>query len=321
MSSTYSAALGVSPLVWNALECELSPSARSSLTAEQFFASIGLQCHATKMSERLPQNDSLPMGSQLTLFAVDSPARTSALPVRARASKANVAAYGQNTPVLLAKYDRASSSWKTSQLCLDGEWEGYSETWPKSGMTRNGTAYLLPTLERRTDENESGLWPTPLTVRAHDSDNTAGRYYPHKNQYDLAAAVNLWPTATVNGWRSEGSLLQLRRLVDIGLVAEAEAEAEAMAMGSLRPNRMDPWPTPTRGDYRSPNLNPAKNGQVEPASGHALPAAVGGLLNPTWVEWLMGFPAEWTALEDSEMPSSRKSRKSSAGRSLPHKRK
>jgi hypothetical protein len=38
-----------------------------------------------------------------------------------------------------------------------------------------------------------------------------------------------------------------------------------------------------------------------------------GRLNPQWVEWLMGFPAEWTALNRSATPSSRKSRKSSAG--------
>ncbi len=36
---------------------------------------------------------------------------------------------------------------------------------------------------------------------------------------------------------------------------------------------------------------------------------------PTWVEWLMGFPLGWTALEPSETPSSRKSRKSSGARS------
>jgi hypothetical protein len=40
-----------------------------------------------------------------------------------------------------------------------------------------------------------------------------------------------------------------------------------------------------------------------------------GSLNPTWVEWLMGFPLEWTALEPSAMQSFRKSRKSSGGRS------
>ena len=37
---------------------------------------------------------------------------------------------------------------------------------------------------------------------------------------------------------------------------------------------------------------------------HLIPA--GGQLNPTWVEWLMGFPLEWTACEPSEMPSSPK---------------
>ena len=31
-----------------------------------------------------------------------------------------------------------------------------------------------------------------------------------------------------------------------------------------------------------------------------------GRLNPTWVEWLMGFPIGWTDLKDSETPSSLK---------------
>ena len=30
------------------------------------------------------------------------------------------------------------------------------------------------------------------------------------------------------------------------------------------------------------------------------PSTIGGKLNPTWVEWLMGFPAGWTDLKDSE---------------------
>ena len=35
-----------------------------------------------------------------------------------------------------------------------------------------------------------------------------------------------------------------------------------------------------------------------------------GKLNPTWVEWLMGFPLAWTELNASETPSSRRSQKS-----------
>jgi hypothetical protein len=40
-----------------------------------------------------------------------------------------------------------------------------------------------------------------------------------------------------------------------------------------------------------------------------------GSLNPTWVEWLMGYPTGWTALEPSATPSSRRSRKSSGEQS------
>lgn len=43
--------------------------------------------------------------------------------------------------------------------------------------------------------------------------------------------------------------------------------------------------------------------------GTALSTVLGGHVNPTFVEWMMGFPEEWTALLPSEMPSSRKSPK------------
>jgi hypothetical protein len=39
----------------------------------------------------------------------------------------------------------------------------------------------------------------------------------------------------------------------------------------------------------------------------------GGSLNPTWVEWLMGFPLGWTDCEHLATPSFRKSLKSSDG--------
>jgi len=95
-----------------------------------------------------------------------SHARTSALQERALESqRERAAAYGQSTPELLANYDPATSSWRTSQLCLDGELSEFSETWPRSGMMRSGTAYQLPPLVRLTDETGSGLWPTPTADR------------------------------------------------------------------------------------------------------------------------------------------------------------
>ena len=52
------------------------------------------------------------------------------------------------------------------------------------------------------------------------------------------------------------------------------------------------WPTPTA-NRRVGLQSHGKN-------------AILGQLNPTWVEWLMGFPLGWTDLEDSETPSSPK---------------
>jgi len=63
------------------------------------------------------------------------------------------------------------------------------------------------------------------------------------------------------------------------------------------------WPTPRscsamaatltdQGD-RFPNL--------ETVMAHSDPTTIGGKLNPTWVEWLMGWPLGWTDLKPLEM--------------------
>jgi hypothetical protein len=43
-------------------------------------------------------------------------------------------------------------------------------------------------------------------------------------------------------------------------------------------------------------------GSITQEDKRAMTAGNGGKLNPTWVEWLMGFPLGWTDLEDSETP-------------------
>ena len=64
------------------------------------------------------------------------------------------------------------------------------------------------------------------------------------------------------------------------------------------------YPTPTVQDA-------SNNGGPSQSRRNSLPlnAVIGGALNPTWVEWLMGYPSEWTALRPSVTPSFPKSRK------------
>jgi hypothetical protein len=56
------------------------------------------------------------------------------------------------------------------------------------------------------------------------------------------------------------------------------------------------WPTPTAHNAKETN-SPSEAKRNEPT----LASRVGGTLNPTWVEWLMGWPLEWTDLKPLEM--------------------
>lgn len=93
--------------------------------------------------------------------AADSPARTSATPESGQASTESEAVCGQSTSGWFARYDLATCLWRTSQLCLDGAWEEFSATWPRAGMTRNGTAYQRRTLAPRLSGREYSFWPRP----------------------------------------------------------------------------------------------------------------------------------------------------------------
>lgn len=63
------------------------------------------------------------------------------------------------------------------------------------------------------------------------------------------------------------------------------------------------FPTPTASMHKgsSPAALTRKNGRdrTNDRLDHKMQATEGsGQLNPTWLEWLQGYPAEWTALKD-----------------------
>jgi DNA (cytosine-5)-methyltransferase 1 len=98
------------------------------------------------------------------------------------------------------------------------------------------------------------------------------------------------------------------------------------------------WPTPSSRDWKdTPGMAQDaydKHGKfrnridqlarmtyaIERASSPPTPdSGASGSLNPTFVEWLMGYPLGWTALKAWGTRSSRKSPSGSAGRSSPPK--
>jgi hypothetical protein len=89
--------------------------------------------------------------------------RTSAPPGRGRALTAPAPACGERWPASLAKYDPATSLWRTHQCSLLGGLDAYSETWPRWGTMRDGECWGHATPVRPTAETASGSWPTPCT--------------------------------------------------------------------------------------------------------------------------------------------------------------
>jgi hypothetical protein len=213
-------------------------------------------------------------------------------------------AYGRSTPELLASYDPATSSWRTSQRCLVEGWTLFSETWPRSGTMRNGIAYQLPPLAPLTDETASGLWPTPMVPNggrsvAHVNDWRGRTAYHNgkKVQVDLAQAVKRWPTP--HGFSQDGrsngpSGNELGRAVNRSMVPTPKLPSGGGQMTRTTPGggirKLEDWVSADLGQNT-------------------------GSLNPPWVEWLMGFPLGWTDCGASATPSSRKSQKSSGARS------
>ena len=254
----------------------------------------------------------------LTLLPEDSRASHSALPGNDGGGQTNVTA-GRQQSNAYAWYDRAVRCWRTFQVSLLADTsEPFSETWPKAGLIVGGKCYRLPKLERRISGIGSGLLPTPVAPnggRQHNLDNltldgnTLYRQDGSKAQMYLQTYVRMWPTPRAYSHNPESNRPGISAL-DIrvrgmyqdnrrywptptksdGTVGPGNSGREG---GDNLRTAVSMFPSPAARDYRSPN----KNGNMK----DQLPNVVGGQLNPTWVEWLMGWPLGWTDLRPLEM--------------------
>jgi hypothetical protein len=96
----------------------------------------------------------------LTWFLEAFPARTSALPAPELELMESGLACGPTWRASLARFDPASSMWKTAQLSLLGDSTGSSVTWPRSGMTAAGQCWELTLSAPTIVARDSGLLPT-----------------------------------------------------------------------------------------------------------------------------------------------------------------
>lgn len=197
-----------------------------------------------------------------------SPVAEQARPATERAWEIQRLRSGGRWPESSASYDPDSSCWRTSQTSLlssEGQrGERFSGTWPRSGMSLLGTVYPLPPLAPRTSATGSSLLlPSPM-ARTNSGAEVTGRE------------------------RTGGPML-----------------GEALADLLPTPMSHELLPTPTATPYGN-NQSPSKGAAVRPsleslAAGAAMAQqspdgkkSPAPLLNPCFVEWMLGLPAGWS---------------------------
>jgi hypothetical protein len=202
----------------------------------------------------------------LTLYLEAFHARTLAQQEKAQELTESEAECGEKWRASFTKYDPDSCSWKTHQCSLLGDLDEFSETWPQWGLMRDGECWEQTPLVHPTKESAFGFAvPTPVA-----SDGTTGSVIG-KNDSFYETKTGMPRKVNQNG--KDGSV-GLGRLVQM-------------------------WPTQTSHNAKETNA-PSESKRNTPT----LAAQVGGKLNPTWVEWLMGWPLGWTDLKPLETDKS-----------------
>ena len=206
----------------------------------------------------------------LTSSPEDSPVSPSPTP-ESDLPKTTSDGSGPSSHGSFAYYDLASSSWRTLQGSLLEEWATFSETWPRAGTTRNGIASRRQPSVPLTSVTGHSSWPTPHGMPKEGQPRNPG---PSGNELGSGAAGYSTESGRHSGTTLTDAVVRFRS------------------------------PQARDGDQRGPSSPDRRKEQGHSVSLHD---QIGGSLNPTWVEWLMGFPLGRTDSVPSVTRSSRKS--------------
>ena len=254
----------------------------------------------------------------LTWFLEVFHARTSAPPERAPELAAREVDSGEIWRELSVKFDPVSSGWKTARCLWEEDLDWSCLTLPRWGSLHDGELWERATPGLRTSGNGSGFWPTPnvpnggrrvpkdatikggKTPTAYTADGKkcqvgleqAVQWWPtpcaseagpdfaklsrSKTGISLQTAVAMWPTPNQRDWKDSGVSQGSRKSPNLGTMAAR-------------------YPTPTVNDSKNSTLPPSQVNR-DSITGALMRDGekAGGSLNPTWVEWLMGWPLGWT---------------------------
>ena len=195
-------------------------------------------------------------------------------------------------------------------------------TWKEKDTKSGRSIFQLQVSALPTEEKESGLWLTPsASVIA----NRSKKAMEHRIKYRKSIGRTTVPPGSLAeqvqyGKPTTDMMWPTPRACDLegGVVKNVELKNKSFSRVNKKGVRFgvklkdavhkvaQMWPTPREFMYKDSKIDRGKSNLGE---------VVGGTLNPTWVEWLMGYPAGYTDLKDWEILSSRKLRKKSATQS------
>lgn len=193
---------------------------------------------------------------------------------------------GERLQDVSGRLNQSGSLVRIRPVCLpeliNGTSSAYLPTLPRWGTVCRGEYGELATSERLTSESECSY--SLLTPTASDGlrsefkiESLAKRWikHPNGNLAEQVGYMETFPTPCASeAWTSK--------------LKSTQQKAGSRHSVTLS-NYVAQYPTPTVcGNYN-------KKGASK-TSGDGLATVVGGKLNPMWVEWLMGFPTEYTDL-------------------------
>jgi len=281
-------------------------------------------------------------GEELSMSSVVAfHVKTLVQPGKAQELMENDQECGEKWLASFVKYDPNTSSWKTHQCSLLGDLDEFLETWPQWGLMRNGECWEQRTLEQTIRGTESGLSPngvdsfhTPNTTGLDGGSNSRRALHKKMERLPTPQSTDYREKPTSKSWKAKGGMnyslanpeIQAKwPTPTVGCVEGGEqsnrvekTESGGYILRKLnKPNmtygaklsdailyeekkKMQKWGTPKAQDSRHALTDRGKSNLGEQVSG----LHNGGKLNPTWTEWLMGWPLEWTDLKPLEMDKS-----------------
>lgn len=248
---------------------------------------------------------------QLTLFPVDFLASPFPWPESKREKTTSVT-YFQKCSALSPTLSRISLSVRTYLESCELPLPTLSRVWSVKAMSASCLILKLRLSERTTEESESRLWPTATTMDHLPPKSHAalmreatyarkGRSRPANLRDCVQPGIErLWPTPAARDYKGANSLEHIQASLQDGKKGHLGQLPNVVLFST--PNARD-LKNATAKEWDNPKNTRNLNRQIaKMCEGGETVAERNGQLNPTWVEWLMGFPTGWTELKPSETP-------------------